>query len=482
MKKDDKSFTNINDKYISILRDSLYFLIPFIIGFIIKIIIFNIAAVSEYPDFFTGDPSSDALLSIQNIEYYNDFNFYTTGFVNAFLSGKLPYTHYFHVGSVPNDFMTYSPYLIYPPLYLYIVSMFGNNPVWVIALPILIFDSITALFVYLITHKIWKNKVSASIASLIYLLNPLTLYYSEYAWLNTSIFTLFLVISIYFLIDDRFYLSIFALSLSLMCKQFAGILLPIILIRFFRKMQDKKLGFFTKFKKFLLVMLFFILPIGLLSLPYILPFYPDFPDYLFHIFAMGGFEFDLNLPLYAVPIDFVVPFIALNFNYNILFGLKTLTEFYVLLIGSSVIICCIYSFFIKRNKSYNKNTIIISLILLISLTLFFPRGFYKYYCVVLIPLMSMFIMKNLKNYGWTHWKRNSTEVITDIISIVIYYIFSISILFIHRYFTPIILLSMIGYYTFYGYINFSSLLRKYFRIYSKLINTIYDKQKDKVKF
>ncbi|MHA1253283.1 MAG: hypothetical protein ACTSRP_25105 [Candidatus Helarchaeota archaeon] len=390
----------------------------------------------------------------------------------------MPYTHFFYVGSTPNDFMTYTPYLIYPPLYLYIISMFGNNPYWVVALPILILDLCTTFFIYKIIVKVWKNNYIALIASLIYQFNPLTLYYGEYCWLNPSIFTFFLVISIYFLLDDRFYLSIVFLSLSIMCKQFSGIFLTIILIRLSRRMQDKGLSVFTQFKKYIKVLIAFILPIFLLSIPYILPTYPDFPDYLYHIFAVGGMEFNLSLPEYSVPVDFVIPFIKFQFEEPILIGLKYLLEYYIILIISIVIICCGYSFFVKRDEYYNRYTLIYTLILLISMTLFFPRGFYKYYTILFVPLMSIFIMKNLKNKGWTNWKNNATEIIVDLISVGIYFGFSFLILLINRYLTPFVLLAMIFYYSFYAYVDFNSLLKKFFRIYSRKIYNKYEKHRE----
>ena len=472
--KDKTDFTNK-------LRVTTYFLIPFLIGVIIKIIIFN-NAIINHGNLFIGNYSSELFWDIQNVEFYDDFNYYSLNFVNYFLSGELPYTHFFYINPEPNAFMTYGPLLIYPPLYLYIISMFGNNLFWNVALPVLIFDILTSYLVFKISFKLWKNRIFSVIACLIYLLNPLNIIYIDYYWLNTSIFTFFLMVSIYFLIDDRFYLSILFLSLSIMCKQFAGIFLIIILIRMSKRMQDLKLSKIVQFKKYIKTLSFLFIPIALFSLPYILPYYPDFPDYIFHILAVGGFDFNLNLPSYSVPIDFSIPFIALELNYNFLYIIKWIIEYYVLLIGITILICCIYSFFIKRNKFYNKNTLIITLILLISMTLFFPRGFYKYYTILFIPLMSILIMKNLKNHGWNHWKNNSSEIIIDIISIGIYFFFSISILYIHRYFTPLLLLSMIIYYSFYGYVNFSLLLKKVFRIYSRIIYKTYEKYQDRITF
>lgn len=465
----------------NIIKNILYLIIPILIGIFFKIVIFYIGILTHGNPFLSG-ATSNSLWSINNIEYYSDFDYYTMGFVNSLFDGDLPYTHYFYSGTESNIFMTYTPYLIYPPFYLYIISMFGNSAEWMVALPILIFDIITAIFVFLITKKIWDNNFTAAISGFLFMINPLNLYYIDYAWLNTSIFTLFTVISIYFLIENRFNFAFLFLSLSIMCKQFSGILLPIFLIRYSRIMQDMSYSKLKQFKNYLKILSVFLLPIILLSIPYILPFYPDFPDYFYHIFAMGSFESNLSLPSYTIPIDFAVPFIAINLPLNALQILKYSIEYYILLITSTIIICSIYSFLIKRNdlKSYNKNTMIICLILLISMTLFFPRGFYKYYTVLFVPLMSIMIMKNLKRNGWNNWKKNITEIITDLISIGIYLLFSISIIFIHRYFTPLILLFMISYYGFYGYVNFSFLLRKVFRIYSRKINSLYEKYGDKM--
>ncbi|MHA1693921.1 MAG: hypothetical protein ACTSUG_01585 [Candidatus Helarchaeota archaeon] len=488
IKSNDKHFiSRINLKSIKNPRQNdklIYFtlfLFPLIIGMVFKLLFFY----SRYLNFdtpFMGEINSQIAFGPQNVEFYDDFRYYTLNFVRYFLSGHLPYTHYFYVDNTPNPFMSYTPYLIYPPLYLYIISMFGTSVNWIVGLQFLLFDIISGIFIFKIVEKTWNKIIIATFACLIYELNPLNFYYCDYCWLNPPIFIFFLLGSIYFLINDRYNLSILFLGLSIMCKQFAGIFLPILLIRMSRKMQDNGYSKLKQLKKFIKTLFVFILPISILSMPYILPIYPDFPDYLYHIFTIGNIEFDLNLPAYQTPVDFVVPFIAMHFGTNFLLSFKYLLEYYIFLISSIVIICCIYSFFVKRNESYNENTLIITLILLISMTLFYPRGFYKYYTVLFVPLMSIFIMKNLKNKKWDNWRRNATEVITDLISVGIYYIFSISILFVQRYFTPFILLSMILYYTYYGYINFNSLLKKFFRIYSRKINSLYEKYQNKFNY
>ncbi|MHA1232367.1 MAG: hypothetical protein ACTSPQ_17185 [Candidatus Helarchaeota archaeon] len=124
IKNKDINTSKIYDFRIKLLN-ILLFLIPLIIGLIIKLFFFN-WRILTYSNPFMGEPYSTDLIGFDNVEYYDDFNFYTLNFVNYFLAGKLPYTHFFYVGSTPNDFMTYTPYLIYPPLYLYIISMLYN--------------------------------------------------------------------------------------------------------------------------------------------------------------------------------------------------------------------------------------------------------------------------------------------------------------------------------------------------------------------
>jgi len=441
-------------------RKSLIFI--FLIGFIVKILIYIFALYQDE----SGKIyllNMEGLYSFRNLEGYSDFYGFFMEFVNNLYSRKHPYTSEFG--------------LLYPPLFLYIISMFsffGQSSLSV-SLPLLLCDILTAIVVWEIVYKVWKNNLAASISCLLYMANPLCLFYTDYIWLNTSVFTFFLMISVYFLIDDRYYYSMFFLALSVMSKQFAIVFLPIIIIKYIKKLpkhksnciqikisevtvqERKKIsgGIYDLFKGLFIMFLCFTIPIFILSLPYILPTYPEWPSYIDYILNTG-LPPDAIPPSIGFPVDFTVSFyqigedLGTNSTYLIT-RVNFLVEYYILLGSSCIITYLCYALFTEDNDDLDKNTLVISLILFISMTIFFPRGMYKYYCVLFIPIMSILTMNNLKKSGWIWWKTQPKEIILDIISVASMIFWSISIMSIHRHYTPLLLIAVILYYYYYYY-------------------------------
>jgi predicted membrane-bound dolichyl-phosphate-mannose-protein mannosyltransferase len=71
-------------------------------------------------------------------------------------------------------------------------------------------------------------------------LAPINLSYVDYLWLNPPLTTLFLMLSIYLLLEERYDISAFSLALSIGFKQTSLFVFPIILFYVVKKLSRKK--------------------------------------------------------------------------------------------------------------------------------------------------------------------------------------------------------------------------------------------------
>ena len=163
--------------------------------------------------------------SLPFAENWQDFSLAYVPAADAFKSGFAPY----------GDF-----YYPYPPLFLYALTSFSYLPLpsWSSALPLVIADALTVVPVYLLARELVSERYSL-IASIAFVLAPINLYYVDYLWLNPSLTTLFLMVSVYFLIKRRFDLSAVSLALSIGFKQTALLALPIIMIVVWRSLSRR---------------------------------------------------------------------------------------------------------------------------------------------------------------------------------------------------------------------------------------------------
>jgi 4-amino-4-deoxy-L-arabinose transferase-like glycosyltransferase len=142
----------------------------------------------------------------------------------AFRAGNLPYASF---------------YFPYPPLFLYALTAFSYlGTSWGPAVPLVLADALTVVPVYLIARRFLSER-AAFIASLVFVVAPLNLLYADYVWLNPPLTTLFLMVSLYFLLEGRYDLSAVALAVSIGFKQTALIAAPLMLVFLWRKSSRK---------------------------------------------------------------------------------------------------------------------------------------------------------------------------------------------------------------------------------------------------
>jgi len=210
-------------------------------------------------------------LSMPNAENWQDFSLAYMPAATAFKSGLLPYNDFFYP---------------YPPLFLYAQTAFSYFPLpaWSGAIPLVAADALTVLPVYLIARKFWGER-NAVLASSLLVLAPTNLYYVDYLWLNPSLTTLFLMVSIYLLIEGRYDLSALTLAVSIGCKQTALFALPVILAVMLKGQRGR-----SGAVRYLLLVAFVCV---LVSLPYLV-ISPG--AYLASIFRVPAALWDSGLP------------------------------------------------------------------------------------------------------------------------------------------------------------------------------------------
>jgi len=155
-------------------------------------------------------------ISLPSAENWQDFNLAYVPAAKAFRNGFVPY----------RDF-----YYPYPPLFLYALTIpsFLPLPSWSSALPLVVADALTVIPVYLIARELVGERFSTAIAAA-FVLAPTSLYYADYLWLNPSLTTLFLMVSVYFLVKGRYDLSAVSLAVSIGFKQTALLALPVMML------------------------------------------------------------------------------------------------------------------------------------------------------------------------------------------------------------------------------------------------------------
>lgn len=131
--------------------------------------------------------------------------------------------YFVHRGLLPyRDFYTYK----YPPLFLYTLYLpYSLGGLHAGAMPILVSDVGTALLVYLLALKMGNVRI-ALVAGMTYALSPFVLYEVDYLWLSSQPMTLFIMISLYLLKENRVSLSYLSLAAAVMFRQEAIFILP----------------------------------------------------------------------------------------------------------------------------------------------------------------------------------------------------------------------------------------------------------------
>ncbi len=359
----------------------------FTIGTMINLIPFFIKVV--FLPTFTGSDFPPG--NILHPELYADFSLYYVDWINDLMRGIQPYS---------SQMTGY----VYPPAFLYTLAAFWCLPLppWRLALPIFACIIGTAYLIFKIVKKITHNERRATWAMLLYFLNPFTLVYGSFLWINTSIFTFFVVLAFYFALSQKNGLAMFTLGIATMFKQFVVIFFPLLLVLILRSRskQTSESGSHETRDLFKALGLY-CLPIGLVSLPFLLT---NPLEYLQRVLLEHvGFStsyLTTFVPSLGMPVTFNSFFLWVETSSFLTTSFAFLLQFYILL-GASIIIICILAIVYPKHKNLGRDAttnaaqlvvegLFLSILLVICFQLFYPRGSYKYYLMLLTPFITIF--------------------------------------------------------------------------------------------
>ena len=351
-------------------------------------------------------------LVLASLEPYLDYLYFYRKFAEAFISGRwLPY-----ISDAEDPALTA---YAYPPLFLYIISLPALISIDLVFIPLLLAD---ILLPFLIYHFL-KNAQGEEVAKWGFLataLCPLSVFYNGGLLFNTSLVTLVLVVSLYFLYHKRFNLAILALAVAFLFKQIVIFLfIPILLYAILKSSEDNStIAVYLKYTFKYVGILALTIFIG--SLPWIL-LSPS--RYLSSIFRGRITLFPHFIP---PPINWPVHWydflVVLGAPYWLIYilGFLTFTSSGIILVEMANVVLPVYW---HQRKTLTWEKLLDLVVYTAILThLFFPRGVYKYYFTLHVPLVIL----------WLCFHFRATIVHQPKETLVKFLLFSLVILFLHR--------------------------------------------------
>lgn len=336
-----------------------------------------------------------------NFEGYLDYDYYYYNWGQQLLKGLMPYTDAFERSEI-NDSFYNTPYF-FPPLFVYMCVFGSILPIdpYGIGFLLTLFGFFTAFPIYGISLYLSYNPRVAAIAAGTYLFNPIILYHTVFEWLNPAPFTFFMMLSFYLLMRGKRISGTLAMVTSALFKQTAFFLaLPLIAYLLKRAPADEpeepeegkrppgdELDL-KGFAKILVIILIFVIAFSI-------PFIFDIRNYIYYLFERpGAFLLDdlANFPNVSQPITFAVLFIAIGAPEPVIQLINLATYYSILLAITMIPILVLMLLQVKDDRNlrqYWSRILFLTLLLMLCVHLFSPRGIYKYYCIALIPFFSI---------------------------------------------------------------------------------------------
>ena len=351
----------------------------FLIGLSANLVFF-LVRIFTLANFSLGLP--DVFLDVIHVELYNDYQFFYLDWVPSLWEYGWPYS-------------AHLPVYLYPPLWIYTVGVFGSTPPWLPGVVLFSFNVATGILVYKIAESVTTNEKTATVAMMIYLLNPITIGYGSFMWLNPTIFVFFTMLSFYFALNNKSELSVVSLGIATLYKQFAVIFFPIIAMLLIKQVANRRrrtsLGLFLKYT------LLYVIVVGLVALPFYIVSPNEFYSQVLGstsltIQHLTHFNWDLVLPVHF------------NSFFLLVFGSSIFTDIiaqllshYILLALCGVVVYGAYATYGSHHNEASRadtkdifmKAILWSFIAVLCLQTFFPRGAYKFYLLALMPFAAL---------------------------------------------------------------------------------------------
>ncbi|MFX1286466.1 MAG: hypothetical protein ACFFB5_22715 [Promethearchaeota archaeon] len=333
-------------------------------------------------------------------EMYNDFEFWYMSWLEPFLKGAFPYDSLYTPNL--NEMFHYQM----PPLFIITLGLFGLIPLlpgWKIAIPMFLSHIATGILVFLISYRNLDYSEEASTkVMLFYYLNPISLIYASFCWFNPPIFTFFVLITFYLItLENRelrimnitvtsYDIALLTLGIATMYKQFAAVFFPMVIITTIkqRNISDRS-GVLTAIIRYSMI---FLTTILIIILPFIMiDFSKTVESILISTTEFGiwwtkriGYSFPVNFNSFFVILglpDIVTDLIGFLISYWILLGVSALTIYFLF--------WCDFDRSKIGENILKKVLFFWVLILVICVHLFYPRGTFKFYLILLIPFFSL---------------------------------------------------------------------------------------------
>ncbi len=458
------------------IRTHLLFILILIIAAIVWSYVFSLASTDfitggtqPYRAVWNGSGPVDIFGFTININFegYLDYDYYYYSWGQQFVNGISPYTDAFNRIEIDGTFYN-TPYF-FPPLYVYMCALGVVLPIdpFGIGFLLTLFGYLTAIPIYGISTYLSQNKRVGTVAAATYLFNPLVLYFTVFEWLNPAPFVFFAMLSFYLLMRGNRLSGTLAMVISALFKQTAFFLaLPLLAYLLRKPPVDNPVATDDELKppgdeldlrgftKMAIQVLIVVIAVSL-------PFLSDISNYIFYIFQRPGslLYTDVSvLPNASQPISITVLLISANIviqNMNASLGIAipeipesiiqivNLGTYYtVFLILAMIPLLLLMLMHVKDDRNlrqYWSKMLFLTLILMLCLHLFSPRGIYKYYCVALIPFFSILPVSKMIT-------QKSEKMKLSIFMILNPLVFSILILFPSRYiYLALLLLILIAY-------------------------------------
>ncbi len=334
-----------------------------------------------------------------DLEGWSDYDYYYVTWGLELLQGRQLYSPEF--GAIETEEGTYNAPYFFPPLFAYMCALGVALPIqpYGIGLLITLCGYLTAIPIYGIAHSLSRRESQALLATLIYLFNPLVLYYTAFEWLNSAPFTFFGLLGLYLMMRDHRLVGAATIVVSALFKQTGFFLIVPLLAYAARPSTGLRVFSHEKSTKPVMdwvslrnTMLVVVVVSVLLSLPYIVT---DPVNYLFYLFVRPGtvwIDVEKGLPSRQMPTTIVYPLIAVGAPLPVLYAVNVVTYYgFVALLGILVVII----FQLVRvtldwsEPQFSRKTFLLLVTMYLWVHLWSPRGIYKYYCVTLVVLLAV---------------------------------------------------------------------------------------------
>ncbi|MFX0054349.1 MAG: hypothetical protein ACFFAX_04210 [Promethearchaeota archaeon] len=353
----------------------------FVIGISINLVLFFIRTFT-LASYSLGLP--DIFEELIHVELYNDYQFFYLSWVPSLREGAWAYS---------SDLAIY----LYPPLWIHTISILGSVPSWLPGVPLFLFNVGTGYFVYRIADSLTNDERYPIYAMMLFLLNPFTLFYGSFMWLNPTPYVFFTMASFFLALSEKEELSIAAIAVATLYKQLAVVFFPILSIVLLKKRSGRRIleharGFIKHIAIYAGIVLLVSVPFLIVS--------PELYLNQVLLWNTGRYEtLRTFIPELWMTVHLNTFFLWLGMPTWFTDAIAFLLANYVFLIICGIVVYGTFAAFKPRFTSDENQVRRVQELVIQALTwgfvvvmcvqLFYPRGAYKFYLLALAPFISV---------------------------------------------------------------------------------------------